>query len=80
MTLNELIRAIDALSDDEREQLRDYINQPRTVSLTAEERIQALREASAAIREGMTEAELGEMIAAMNEEYIEPFDETMWRE
>jgi uncharacterized protein YeeX (DUF496 family) len=80
MTLNELIKAVDALSEEELRQLRDYVNQRPVHRLSAEERIRMLEEASAAIREGLTQAELSEMISAMNEEYIEPFDESEWRE
>ncbi len=42
--------------------------------------VDALMRAVDEIREGLTEAEIDEMIAAMNEEYIEPFDESEWQE
>lgn len=70
MMLDELMRAVDELSEEE---LRHVNN------LSADERIQMLEEAADAIREGLTPEELDEMIAAMNEEYIEPWDEAEWK-
>lgn len=86
MTLNELIRAVDALSEDELAQLRDYINhrqfreQTNTELRPGTTDVDALIEAIDQMREGLTEQQLDEIVAAMNEEYIEPFDESEWRE
>lgn len=84
MTLSEILKAVDALTLDERRQLRDYLDRHESESLrrshfSPEQRIQMLEEASAAIREGLTQDELEQMIAAMNEEYIEPWDESEWK-
>ena len=81
MSLDELMKAVDRLTGEELRQLREHIDyRRRTHKFTPEERIQMLEEAADAIREGLTQKELDEMIAVMNEEYIEPFDEAEWRE
>jgi hypothetical protein len=83
MTLQDAIKVVDELSRDELWQLRAYIDQ-RTGQLqparglTPEERIRQLDMVAAAIREGMTQAELDTMTAAMNEEHIEPVDDNLW--
>lgn len=79
MTLNELIKAVDTLSGEELRQLRDYVNQRHIHNHSVDERIQMLEEASDAIREGLTQEQLDEMFTAMNDEYIEPWDETEWK-
>jgi hypothetical protein len=74
MTLNELMKAVDALSDEELRQLRDYVNQrhvhehEQTELRAGTMNVDALMSAVEEIREGLTEQELDEMIAAMNEE------------
>lgn len=68
MMLDELMRAVDELSDEDLRQLREYVNQRHASKLSANERIQMLEAAADAIREGLTPEELDEMIAAMNEE------------
>jgi hypothetical protein len=84
--LDELMRAVDELSDEELRQLRDYVNQRHTSDEEDTElragtmNVDALMRAVDEIREGLTQQELDEMIAAMNEEYIEPFDESEWQE
>lgn len=86
MMLDELMKAVDRLSNEELRQLRDYVNQRHTDEeeetelLTGTMNVDALMRAVDEIREGLTEAEIDEMIAAMNEEYIEPFDESEWQE
>lgn len=86
LTLQDVIKAVDQLSPDERRELREYLDQRESVpqpvqELTPEERIRRMDEAVKAIREGMTQAELEDMIAAMNEEYIEPVDdEDVWKD
>jgi len=83
MTLQEIKRAIDQLSSDERAELRTYIDQQPispAKTLSAEERIRRLDAAAKAIREGLSEAEWAEIEAAMNEEYIEPWDEEEWKD
>lgn len=85
MTLQDLMRAIDALSSEELHRLRLYIDERQQQAnplreLTPEERIRRLNAAAAALREGLTPDQLAEMTAAMNEEYIEPFDEDVWKD
>lgn len=79
MTLQELFEAVNNLSYAELSQLRRYVDEREQVvrpahPLPPEERIRHLDAAAAAIREGLTEEQMTGMIAAMNEEYVEPFD------
>jgi hypothetical protein len=72
MTLNDILQAVDKLSHEELRQLRGYVEQRERQShpargLTPEERIRRMRSAAAAIREGMTQEQLDEMFAAMND-------------
>jgi hypothetical protein len=85
MTLQDVMKVVDRLSPEELRELRQYIEQREGIpwpaqELTPEERIRRLDAAVEAIREGMTQAELDDMTAAMNAEYIEPFDEDVWNE
>lgn len=83
MTLNEILKAVDELSPDERRQLRDYLDQqeqPAQEHRAGTMDINALMRAVDEFREGLTEEELDEMIALMNEEYIELWDESEWQE
>lgn len=85
MTLKDIMQAVDHLSHEELQYLRQYIEQrewqthPARGS-TPEERIRRMNRAAAMIREGMTQDQLDEMIAAMNEEYIEPVDDDLWKD
>lgn len=82
MILTEIFRAVDELSDAERKELRRYIDEgPKTTSLlTPEERTRRLHAALLAMGEGLNQAQLDEMTAAMTEKYIEPWDESEWTE
>ena len=85
MTLGDIMQAVENFSYEELRDLREYIEQrERQVhparGATPQERIQRMRNAAAAIREGMTQEELDEMFAAMNEEYIEPVDDDIWKD
>ncbi len=78
MTLQELFRAVDRLSPDERAELRTYIDQQPDVpahETPVEERIHKMDEAARMIRESLTDEEWDEIERAMNDEYIEPIDE-----
>ncbi len=46
----------------------------------ARERTRRLNAALDKMREGLTQEQLDEMTAAMTEKYIEPWDESEWRE
>ena len=85
MTLQDVKKAIDHLSPEERRELREYLeqresNEPSVPVLSPEERIRRMDAAVETIRAGMSQAELDDMTAAMNAEYIEPFDEDVWKE
>jgi uncharacterized alpha-E superfamily protein len=84
MTLQDAIKVVDELSPDELQELRAYIDQRERESaiqsLSPEERIKRLDIAARAIREGFTEEEWAEIEQAMNEEYIEPVDEDVWKD
>jgi uncharacterized alpha-E superfamily protein len=80
MTLQAVKEVVDQLSPAERAELLRYLEEEVSIllpkyPLSAEERIQNMDEAARAIREGFTDAEWEEVVAAMNEEYIEPVDE-----
>lgn len=49
-------------------------------SLPPEERARRLDQAFAQFREGLTPEQLDEMIAAMNEEFVEPSDDAAWKD
>jgi hypothetical protein len=65
MTLKEIQAAVDTLSFEQIKELRVYL----------EERLRLFDEAMAEIREGLTQAELDQLTADMNAEYIEDVDE-----
>ena len=78
--LEEILRAVAELNDDERQLVREYIDQvPEKASLlTPKERTQRLNAALDAMGDGLSQAQLDEMTAAMTEEYIEAWDESVW--
>lgn len=85
MTLDEMIKRLDDLSNTELNELRDRIDerlvtQPSTRGLTSDERIRRLNAAASAIREGFSDAEWAEVVRAMNDEYVEPVDDTQWQD
>ena len=75
MTLQELFRAVDRLSPNEQNELRNYLNRlqndPSDVMSPAE-RAQRLDAAFDAFRIGLDDATLDEIVNAMNDDYIEP--------
>jgi len=80
--LTDAKKVVEQLSDDERRALRVYLDElerrPRR-GATPEERIRRMDAAAVAIRAGMTQAELEEMTAAMNAEYVESADDDLWK-
>ena len=80
MILEEILRAVAELNDEERQQLRQYLDQvPEKASLlTPEERMQRLNAALDAMGDDLNQTQLDEMTAAMTEEYIEAWDESEW--
>ena len=73
VVLEEILRAVAELTDEERQQLRQYIDQPpeKAPQLPPKERTQRLNAALDALGDGLDQAQLDEMTAAMTEEYIE---------
>lgn len=69
MLFEDIIQAVDKLSQADRQRLRQYLdhNSIQVSQFSPEERIRRLNEAMDAMREGLTQDELDEMTAAMNE-------------
>lgn len=85
MTLQEIMQAVDRMSADERRQLREYIDQTKPQpnparDLSPEEWIKRMKEAAHEIRSDFTDDEWAEVVAAMNEDYIEPVDDDLWKD
>ena len=83
VTLSDIMKAVEKLSPEDRRKLRKYLEQQErrpTQTLSGEERARRLEEAAAKIREGLTPEQLEEMTRAMNEEYIEPVDDDIWKD
>lgn len=83
MTLTDIMQAVEKLSSEEKQKLREYLEQGETSlmhKLSPEERARRLDEAAAKIREGLTQAQLDEMTRAMNEEYVEAVDVELWKD
>ena len=85
LNLEEVKEAVDHFSPEELRELREHLEKRAVEILTQhhlspEEQIRRLDEAAKAIREGFTEAEWEAVEKAMNEEYIEPWDESEWTE
>ena len=80
MILEEILRAVNELNDEERQLLRQHIDQrsDKPARLTPKERMRRLNAAFDAMSEGLSQAQLDEMTAAMTEDYIEPWDESEW--
>ena len=80
MILEEILRAVDELNDEERRLLRQHIDRlpKKPTQLTPKERMRRLNAALDALSEGMSQAQLDEMTAAMTEDYIEAWDESLW--
>ena len=85
LSLQEVFRAVDQLSAEELAELRAYVNQREVQiqpahKLSPQERARKLDDAFNRFSEDLTSKELDEMIIAMNEEYIEPWDESEWKD
>ncbi len=75
MTLDQVIREVDRLDKEEFRLLVEHVEQRQKQEWT-----QAFDEAVEALREGLTEEEVSEMVQAMNAEYIKPMDDEQWRD
>jgi hypothetical protein len=85
MTLQDVIRAVDRLSPEERRELHQYLELRESTERAAQEllpqeRAQRLREGFAQLRAGLSQADLEKITEAMNAEYIEPVDEDQWKD
>jgi uncharacterized alpha-E superfamily protein len=83
LNLQEVKEAVDHFSPEELYELREHLEKRAVEILTVhrlspEERIRRLDEAAKAIREDFSDAEWEAVEKAMNEEYIEPWDEAEW--
>lgn len=83
LDLQEVKKAVDQFSPEELYELREHLEKRAAEmmiqkQLSPEERIRRLDEAAQAIREGFTDAEWLAVEQAMNEEYIELWDESEW--
>lgn len=80
MIFEDILRAVTELNDEERQLLRQYLEPitEKPAVLTPKERTRRLNAAMDAMGDGLSQAQLHEMTAAMTEEYIEAWDETEW--
>ncbi len=80
MVLEEIMRAVSDLSDEERRLLLQHIdNLPEQATrLMPKERTRRLNAALDLLGDGLSQAQLDEMTAAMTEDYIEAWDESLW--
>lgn len=81
--LQTVLDAIDRLPPDELEQVQQRLEQRRASQKHVseediDERIGALHKAVENFWEGFTDEEVDEIVAAMNSEYIEPEDPTLF--
>ena len=74
MSLEDILYAIAQLNAEERQELRQSLNHvPEKASrLTPVERTQRLNAALDAMGDGLSQAELEDMLAAMTTEYVHP--------
>lgn len=84
MILKEVIQAVDQLTPEERAALQAHLDQLKQQDqlrrIDPEERIRRMDEAARMIREDLTAEQWAELEQAMNAEYIEPWDESMWED
>ena len=80
MIFEEVLRAVGEMTDEERRRLQQHIDRlpKQSTQLTQKERMRRLNAAFDAMGAGMSQAQLDEMTAAMTEDYIEPWDESLW--
>lgn len=78
--LEEIMRAVCELSDEERRLLLQHIDKlpEQATRSTPKERTRRLNAALDMLGDGLSQAQLDEMTAAMTEDYIEAWDESQW--
>jgi hypothetical protein len=85
MTLADILQVVDKLSLEDRRKLRAYLDASErqlaaTPELDPEEWIRQMEAAAVAIREGFSDQEWAEIEGDMNEEYIEPVSDDLWKD
>jgi hypothetical protein len=75
MTLEQLIKEVDRLDDQQFKRLLEHIEQRRRQVWG-----RAFDEVVAALREGLTPEQVDEMVQAMHAEYIKPVDDSKWQD
>lgn len=82
MTLQEVVKMVEALSPQEQVELREYLNQRPSYRqvLSPQERVERLDRAAQSIRAGFSDDEWLEIEADMNRERTEAHDEDVWRD
>lgn len=80
MTFEELKPLLDQLMPSDFQSIRDYLKQRESQMLlqAGTMDVDALLAAVDDIRGSMSEEDLDEMIATMNEDYIEAVDDSLW--
>jgi hypothetical protein len=80
MTFEELKPLLDQLMPSDFQSVRDYLKQRESQALlqAGTMNVDTLLEAVDDIRNSMSEVDLEEMIATMNEDYIEAVDDSLW--
>ena len=79
MTLNDIKHAVATLSESERAELLDFIETLPLATLTKEERVRRFQAFIDSVQETMTPEQIEEAVEAMNEDYIEPWNEEEWK-
>lgn len=87
MDFQTLLAEIDRLTPAQRQAIKLHIEQyeqiehPALISAeTPAQRLDALEAAFTALREGLTEVELADLISDMNSEYLEPIDDSAFED
>lgn len=80
MIFEEIMRAVAELSDEDRRLLLKHIDQlpEKAARLKPKERTRRLNAALDRLSDGLSQAQLDEMTAAMTEDYIESWDDSVW--
>ena len=80
MILEQIMRAVAELNEKERRLLLMHIEQFSEAAnpLTPIERTRQLNAALDMLGDGLSQTQLDEMTAAMTEDYIETWDESLW--
>ena len=75
MTLEQIFNEVDRLNAQEFMRLLEHVEERRKRDWARD-----FDEAVEALREGLSEDEINEMVQAMNGEYVKPSDDTQWQD